>query len=118
MDDSPFPRSTQLEAEEHASVDRQHGATEHVIPGEAITERMREREHPLADGRPWCQVPYHEASPSCSTIASVGGGLHADAVRDEIRTALLVLGVARPGGDAGPMTRAWRRATRSSGRAL
>ena len=36
-----------LEAEERAGIDREHGATEGVIPRQAIAERMRERAHPL-----------------------------------------------------------------------
>ena len=39
-----------LEAEERAGVDREHGATERVIPRQAIAKRVRQAEHPLADG--------------------------------------------------------------------
>lgn len=39
-----------LEAEECTRVNGEHGATENVIPGEAVAERVRQGEHPLADG--------------------------------------------------------------------
>jgi hypothetical protein len=48
-DPAPAPAAP-LEAEERAGVDREHGAAEGVIPRQAIAERVREREHPLAYG--------------------------------------------------------------------
>jgi hypothetical protein len=48
-DPTPASAST-LEAEERTGVDAQHGAAEGVIPGEAIAECVRQREHPLAHG--------------------------------------------------------------------
>ena len=50
IDDAPAPRAPTLEAEERAGVDAQYGAAEDVIPRQAIAERVREREHPLAHG--------------------------------------------------------------------
>jgi hypothetical protein len=50
IDDTPSPPAPALEAEERPGVDREHGAAEGVVPGQAIAERVRQREHPLADG--------------------------------------------------------------------
>jgi hypothetical protein len=47
---STAPPAPALEAEKRTRVDGEHGATEDVIPGEAIAERVRQGEHPLADG--------------------------------------------------------------------
>ena len=48
-DPASAPTAT-FEAEERAGVDREHGATEDVIPRQAIAERVRQREHPVAHG--------------------------------------------------------------------
>src|SRR5512140_1206310 len=50
IDGPPPAPAAPLEAEERAGVDRAHRAAEGVIPRQAIAERVREREHPLADG--------------------------------------------------------------------
>ena len=74
---------------------------------------------PLAVGRPWCQLPYHDASPSCSTItrpswvvftrtrSATRSGPRSACSASRARVATLAA-----------ITRAWRRATRSARGAL
>ena len=42
IDDATAASTPPFEAEERAGVDREHGAAERVIPGEAIAERVRQ----------------------------------------------------------------------------
>jgi hypothetical protein len=44
--------SPALERQQGTDEDSEHGATELVVPGERVAEAVRQREHPLADGKP------------------------------------------------------------------
>ena len=47
--DAALTRPAAVEAQESARVDREHGATEPMIPGEQVAQAMREAQHPLPD---------------------------------------------------------------------
>lgn len=54
--DAECPRGARVEGEQCSGIHGQHRAAQGVIPGQAVTQAIRQREHPLAHGHSRQQV--------------------------------------------------------------